>query len=133
MNTLNLMNKTLIKIPYKLHGRDYSGVDCWGLIILIYKEFLKKELIDLDKLDFGEDWYKEKNLFIENYHQQWIKVDDPQKFDIVFFRNCDDVVNHCGLFLGEDIFVQATRKHGVTFSHLNKFKNKIYGFFRLKK
>ena len=33
-----------IDIPYKLHGRDKVGLDCWGLVYLIYLNRFKIEL-----------------------------------------------------------------------------------------
>ena len=32
--------REFIGIPFKLHGRDMNGIDCWGLDILIYKKDL---------------------------------------------------------------------------------------------
>ena len=33
------MNLCYMAIPYKLHGRDFEGADCYGLVYLYLKEF----------------------------------------------------------------------------------------------
>lgn len=42
-----------VGIPYKTHGRDREGCDCWGLFNMIWREQLGKELPPYD----GVDWY----------------------------------------------------------------------------
>jgi len=34
----------LFEIPFREHGRDYNGIDCWGLVYLFYKDFFGIEL-----------------------------------------------------------------------------------------
>lgn len=127
------LKKDYLKIPYKLHGRDFSGTDCWGLIILIYKHFLNKVLLDLNSLDFGPDWHEKSNFFIENYYKEWESVKEPRRFDIVFFKNEKGVVNHCALYTGQGYFIHTNSKNGVQFAKINShWRDKIQGFYRLK-
>lgn len=35
-----IVNTEKYNIPYKSKGRDFDGVDCWGLIFLFYREEL---------------------------------------------------------------------------------------------
>lgn len=43
-----------IGIPYKSRGRDRTGLDCWGLMCLVWAEKLGRPLPPYE----GVDWYK---------------------------------------------------------------------------
>ncbi|NMW23861.1 C40 family peptidase, partial [Rhodanobacter denitrificans] len=46
-----------VGIPYRTHGRDRAGVDCWGLVRLVMAEVFGAELPDYgDTYRDGEDW-----------------------------------------------------------------------------
>lgn len=118
--------------PYKLHGRDASGLDCWGFIMLVYREALGKELIDVDGYDEHWSWHG-GNLFIENYSKQWEEVKEPRPYDIVFFKNGAGVANHCGIFIGANQFIHCC-KAGVVIGRLTdkRWADRIQGYYRLK-
>ena len=42
-----------VGLPYVRHGRDRSGVDCWGLLGLVWREALGRPLPDYE----GVDWF----------------------------------------------------------------------------
>jgi len=43
-----------VGIPYKPHGRDRLGCDCWGLLCMIWREQLGGNLPEYE----GVDWYR---------------------------------------------------------------------------
>ena len=43
-----------VGLPYRKHGRDRSGVDCWGLLCLIWQERLGGPRAAYE----GVDWYR---------------------------------------------------------------------------
>ena len=65
-----------INLPYKNLGRSFDGVDCYGLIWLIYKGELGIELPDFTELCYSQRWYKEKkdSIITENIDRRWVSV-----------------------------------------------------------
>lgn len=65
-----------IGIPFKEHGRDKTGADCWGLFRLFYKEHLGIELPsyteDYEDLDNGK---KIGSLIIKGTEEKWEKIE----------------------------------------------------------
>ena len=37
MKTFEEIQQKYLPIPYQLHGRNFDGCDCWGLVLLFYK------------------------------------------------------------------------------------------------
>lgn len=85
-------------------GRQfYHGIiDCYSLIRDYYKDELNIELFDFERENFW--WYKNKNLYIENYESQGFKkipVDEkPQLHDIILIQYESKVANHGAIYLG---------------------------------
>jgi cell wall-associated NlpC family hydrolase len=125
--------KKYLGIPFKHRGRDLSGLDCYGLIINIFKDAGIK-LFDIEE-EYSEEWaWKGRNLFLENAYREWQQVEQPKFLDIVGFVNSKGVVNHAGVMLTATKFIH-TCKAGTVISLLNiyKKKNRISGFYRHKK
>ena len=124
--------KKYLGLPFKHQGRNVTeGFDCWGLIKAVYAD-AGIQLFDLESYEVN--WAKGgKNYFLENYSEQWQKVENPQFMDVVLFKTSDLAVNHAGLILNDSRFIHAG-KAGVVVSRLgelNTFK-KIVGFYRFR-
>jgi len=85
MTRQEIVNKYL-GIKYVNMGRDLSGLDCYGLLMCIYKDF-GYDLIDAD-FKYDKKWqYKGHNYIAENYAKQWDRVDKPKFLDVILFKN----------------------------------------------
>jgi len=120
-------------IPFKHRGRDLRGLDCYGLIINVYRD-LGYELFDIEE-DYDESWaWKERSLFLENYHKQWKRIERPSLYDVVLFSNLNGIAIHAGLVLNNNRFIHCKRKTGVIISRLGElfWWQKIEGFYRFR-
>ena len=94
------------EIRTPLLGREYEfGVnDCWSLV----RDYYKTELeIELPMLQFEDDWWeKGLNYFGDLYESfGFEKVETPEKHDGIMFQVMAQVPNHCGVYLGEGLFM----------------------------
>lgn len=89
-----------------LIGREYEfGVtDCFEAM----RDWLKQEGIDIPAREPFEDNFYDKglNYFSEENIKRWNhrKVDKPKKNDVLIFKVSADIPDHCGVYLGNDIF-----------------------------
>jgi len=118
-------------VPFKHRGRDLTGLDCYGLIISIYRDS-GINLLDIDE-EYPANWgARGKNYFIENYYRQWEKVAAPKFLDVILFINSKGVCNHAGVYLHGDIFIHTSRKAGTIVTTISSFKTRVEGFYRYK-
>jgi len=89
-----------VGIPYRLGGRDETGLDCWGLVRLYY---LRERGIDLpllpgiasqDILGISREIYKEKN-------GPWREVETPREGTVVGM-SLRHIIHHVGLWTEAD-------------------------------
>ncbi len=113
--------------PYKHGGRDLDGLDCYGLIIKVYQR-LGCDLFDVSET-YRPDWANERNLFIENCHRQWGRVEAPDLFDVVLLRSKGGCVDHAGICIGRGKFLH-TCKAGTVIAGLADWQGRIEGFYR---
>jgi cell wall-associated NlpC family hydrolase len=126
------IRKKYLPVPYKHQGRDLSGLDCYGLVICIYKD-LGVKLFDIEE-DYSIDWgYKNKNYVIENYYKEWEEVKIPRLFDGVVFKNGKGIMSHMGIMLSNNRFINSC-KAGVVVCNLSDsiWRKRFYGFYRYK-
>lgn len=116
-----------INIPFKHLGRDFSGVDCFGLVWLIFKEEKGIILPDFTNLGYSEGLCKEKDKKIirdkiNEYNNVLFEiVEKPyQPLDIAILFGNGTVANHMGIFIGDEKLLHISKKTKSLVSELNK-------------
>lgn len=133
--------KKYINLPFKDLGRDFSGVDCYGLMALIYKEELGLQIPDYTELVFNNNRnniYGKEDHIISSLGIKWLKVEDYLKpFDILIFNDRKDktLTCHVGLYIGSGKFIHALEDKPSQIERLEHpiWKNKYYGALRWQK
>ena len=119
--------KKYVGIPYKHLGRDLTGLDCWGLIVSIYKDY-GVELFDLE--NYEQEWARRgKNFFEDNKYENWQRIISPAPGDVILITYPRDVIGHAGVFLERGKFIHATRS-GIVIERIKNWKHKIKGYYR---
>lgn len=91
-----------------LYGREYEfGVkDCFEAL----RDYLKTQNIDIPpRAMFVEDyWDKEIDYFNDKTISEWnhspVSLNEIKENDVLIFRVFSNINNHCGVYLGNDIF-----------------------------
>jgi cell wall-associated NlpC family hydrolase len=73
-------------IPFVDQGRDRRGVDCWGLVRLVYQEQLDIELPDFLFSAYDTTQRGEIAAAYDAEHRRWRPVASPAPFDVAVFR-----------------------------------------------
>ena len=107
-------------------------MDCWGLVLCIYKDIFGIDLPDLE--NYEVDWsYKGKNYIMERYTNEWKRVDAPEELDLVIIKNNKGIASHAGVMLDSKNFIHCFSA-GVVLAKVSSFKkDRIAGFFRYTK
>ena len=122
-----------VGIPFLDGGRDMAGLDCWGLVRLIYAQEL-----DIDLPDYGE--VSAKDLLrvarsLDAGSERWLSVDDPVEFDLVAMRLYDRAwVGHVGVMLGARTMIHTEDRIAVSVVPVDHFtvRDRISSYRRLR-
>ena len=112
----------LIGIPYKEHGRDKTGLDCYGLAIEVSKRF-GNDLTDFDYKRHTDD-------FFNSTANNCIKTHAPKKIQhfiegaLVLFCNTRGEKNHIGVYIGDGYIIHCN-SNGVHLSRTDEFSEKM--------
>ena len=104
------MIEKYIGLKFVDRGRVIDGLDCWGLVMLLYKDLL---LIDLPEFPISAtDSNRVATAMSESVDKgEWAKVDgDPQFGDIIAMALCPRMmraINHVGFCVGDGKFIHA--------------------------
>lgn len=85
-----------VGIPYLAEGRDWRGCDCWGLVVLTYRERLGIELPS--HAGYVDPLSVEAAATVAIGKLAWQQVESPQPMDVVLFR-VNGQPHHIGLVI----------------------------------
>jgi len=109
-----------IGLPYKDNGRDATGIDCWGLVCLFYKNEFDITLPSYQDEYLGAN---DPNLIniIEDYKNKWTSTTTPRVGDVVLFNIYGEPA-HVGVYVGNNKFLHARENKDVVVESLNNAK-----------
>ena len=129
-----------IGLKYKHLGKDFSGVDCFGIVWLIFKEERGIILPDFTTLNYSPGLLKQnedKNLIknIIDGDKSFKKVKLPYKpFDCpIFLDSCTmTFANHVGIFITDNSFIHIKENTTSMVSRLDGYyKSKLFTVIRI--
>lgn len=107
-----------LQMPYLHRGRTWQGSDCFGLLRLYFEKELGILLDDYTK-DYAEDWWKDKNLFLQLYKTYgFVPVDCVKPHSVLMFYNSSKVPGHVGIAFDDAHFVHMTDHGGGVGNYL---------------
>ena len=124
--------KNLIGMKFEDGGRGPDSYDCWGLVREIYKRY------GIELPDYNISCYDNFNVTkeMENNRPFWqkISVDNAPVPCIVAFRVSSPMVNHVGIYLGENKFIHTREKAGAVIEDITSpaWKHRIEGFYSIR-
>ncbi|HHU64176.1 MAG TPA: peptidoglycan endopeptidase [Clostridiales bacterium] len=106
------------------NGRDLKkGLDCLGFVILFYKEF-GIEVPSDDGHAIEKHWYRKDPYRlirgIMNLEGIYVKPEEVQPLDLVYFAVGSDVISHLGVMISNDKFAHMAPRSNLLVSSLKR-------------
>lgn len=119
-----------IGLPYKDNGRDITGIDCWGLVRLYYKDELGIELPSYTDEYVGAD-DPSASMIINNYKDNWELTTTPDIGDIALF-NIYGEPSHVGVYVGNNNFLHSRQGKDSVIESLAgvKWNKRLAGIYK---
>ena len=118
-----------IGIPYKEKGRDLTGIDCWGLLRLVYSEEF-----DIELPSFVSEYTENDTLSIQELVAQckegWEVLDKPTPGCLVLFRVLG-TESHVGVAVSDTYFLHARQGQDSAIESFESraWANRIVGYY----
>lgn len=101
-------------VPYKYSGTTRKGVDCSGLVKILYREVYHIELDGSASAIYSRCTP--------------IREEELEEGDLVFFKINKSRISHVGLYLQDGYFVHASVSRGVMINNLSEKYYRKYFF-----
>lgn len=121
-----------VGIPFVDRGLDESGLNCWGLVRLIYQ---KERGIELPSYDWCYKSINDKeaiaHMIKEERENRWHDVKTPQEFDCIILK-VRNIPYHVGLVTKKNYMIHCLKDIGTVHVPYNSmaWKHRVMGFAR---
>lgn len=114
----------LLGVPFKMHGRDRNGFDCYGLVIEVSRRFGHRMVDMFYDYDSSNNL---RNLDDNTYNiiagSGLIRTEIPAEGDVILFFDSKKRTTHIGVYLSNDNFIHCD-SDGVHVSRLSTYFRK---------
>ncbi len=137
--------ESYLRIPFQPNGEGRNGCDCWGLVKLILREQLGREITDYSDARAGDLMAQARTLSANaDTDPEWQKVDrsEVKQFDAVVMRGhvrhegrLTSRPVHVGMVVRPGTLIHIEKGAGVTVVNYDrhpKVRGRVIGFYRLR-
>jgi len=122
----------VLEVPFVDRGRDWDGLDCWGLIRLAYLEIYDIELPSyVDQYDDSCDRETIRKIIELEKDVLWHEVDQPIPGDVALLRILGHAL-HTGLMVDTRRALHTEINVGPMIEELSSlmWRNRVEGYYR---
>ena len=125
-----MWSNNYIGIPFKYKGRDETGLDCWGLVRLIYKNEYNISLPSFGD-DYSDNDIERISELIAQYKEGWESIDTPSEGTVVLFKVLGSE-SHVGIAISDTHFIHAREGYDSAIEAFNSpyWKRRLVGHFK---
>lgn len=123
---------SLVGLPYAENGRSVNGMDCYGLLWLVYSEYFHTGVPALSDVYTGEVTKEDLSVLVDTKSSAWSKTDTPNVGDVILFRMGNR--RHVGIWLSKSTMLHSVEHSGTCIERYDniRWKAKIIGIYRHK-
>lgn len=123
-----------IGLPFSLDGRSREGLDCWGLVRLVYQEELGIKLPTFSGIyiDKTPEVMRQVADAMDVERNNWNPVTKPRNFDVVLMRVAGRLPTHVGVVCGHNnmLHIMASIHSSVEPLASIIWQKRIVGYYR---
>lgn len=92
------------EVPLLGRTYEFGKHDCWSLVRDYYRANLD---ITLPTLNFEDDWWEKGLNYFDDLFDSFgfVEVEEPKINDVIIFNVYSQIPNHCGVYIGEGLFM----------------------------
>ena len=118
-----------VGIPFLAKGREKTGVDCWGLVKLVYEEQFNTILPSFADHYEYDDTERIAELTAQ-YKEAWEVTIEPKPGSVILFKVLGHV-SHVGIYIGNNNFLHCRENHSSAIESLDSinWNKRIAGYY----